>query len=308
MAKITAKYADEAVLKTQLSQALSDVASEKNEVRSLRRQLGVLKGEITRKASALAEADQDRDEMMHALAQEEERAHKAEEAAIAAAADADAARQEVMNEMEMHEEELHRVADERDAASYEMKKLEAKLARLRARKEYLLAPPPSAHLSRDEEIEISRDAERQRRFRRRAWLKTTLSMYDYDMADISAVVAEMKKTTELFGAKEMITEHVKRVRALMQQIERDHLGQSLGLFLHFEMHLTLDKISRINAAGCMRYQRSADHYVREIVTRNPFLKKDLVKMPRLAPPRQAAHSAGAAQHTTGALASLALAW
>ena len=278
-----------AVAKTELAQALKDLADETCRVRSLRRDLGKVRCAMTKNATAhatalataLAEATEERDEMLKAIEAEEQRANDAMAAARLAEGEAEEARQQAIEESQCTED----VAAERDSILYEVKKLEAKLARMRTRKENLLAPPPSAHLSSDELILLSKDAERQRRCRRRAWLRIAISNYDYDMADISAVVADMEKTAELMDAKEMLTEHLRRVRKMVQLIENDHLGQSLGLFLHFEMHLTLDKISRINAAGCMRYHRSSDNYSRVILAYNRFVKKDVVKMPRLAPPR-----------------------
>ena len=84
-----------------------------------------------------------------------------------------------------------------------MKKLEQKVSRLQQRKETLIAPPPSAHLTRDEQQAISREAERQRQSRRRVWLKMILSTYDFDMSDVAAVVGDMQRLTQLFDTKQV---------------------------------------------------------------------------------------------------------
>ena len=276
---------DVAVFKNSLAQALRDSAMEKNVVRDLRRENGVLRGLLTKSKSAIAELDAERDELLDAVAEEEERACAAEAAARAAEVDAADARQQLECEAAEAAAELDAAQSELDTASYERKLLALKLARAQARKEDLLAPPPRAHLSRDEQLEVSRDAERQRTSRRRTWLKGVLVTYSFTMADVAWVVADLEKTEELFKTKPVITEHIKRVRMLMKTIERDHLGQRLALFMHFEMHLTTEKIARINSAGSMAYSRSTDSNSRCVIAYNPFVKSDVVKMPRLAPPR-----------------------
>eukprot|EP00965_Chrysotila_dentata_P110855 3663660-Pleurochrysis_carterae.AAC.1 len=41
---------------------------------------------------------------------------------------------------------------------------------------------------------------------------------------------------------------------LMATLERDHFGEGFGLFLHYKMHMTLDKILRITQAASMQFQ------------------------------------------------------
>ena len=61
-------------------------------------------------------------------------------------------------------------------------------------------------------------------------------------------------------------------------------GIGFGLYLHFDMHLTLPKILQINQA-IMDYHKVLDYFRRKVVLRNPYRKDDIVKVPRLAPPR-----------------------
>ena len=61
-------------------------------------------------------------------------------------------------------------------------------------------------------------------------------------------------------------------------------GVGFGLYLHFDQHLTLDKILQINQA-VMTYNKVQDNFRRRILLRNPFVKRDVVKVPRIAPAR-----------------------
>ena len=82
----------------------------------------------------------------------------------------------------------------------------------------------------------------------------------------------------------MFTEYVKRTRKLVEEMSSSIFGIGFGLFLHYDMHLTLPKILQLNQAT-MQYEKGLDLFRRKVVLRNPFVNKDIVKVMRLAPPR-----------------------
>ena len=59
----------------------------------------------------------------------------------------------------------------------------------------------------------------------------------------------MKNVDALFKTKPICTAYIRRVRKLFNTLQHGILGQGFALFLHYDMHLSLDKISRINGAA-----------------------------------------------------------
>ena len=64
-----------------------------------------------------------------------------------------------------------------------------------------------------------------------------------------------------------------------------------GMFLHYEMNLTVDKIFRLTQAACMKFDKTKDRYSSKVLLYNSFKKydptkpsRDVVKVPRIAPP------------------------
>ena len=285
-AQIDAATRDTAFAKSELASTMRKLLDEKEETRRLRRELGTARAQATKLQSKIQEGERDLDEALDAVAEEEWRAASAVEAlqelTRKAEVDAQAARDSILQEMGT----ATALEEERDSLLYDIKLLDLKLNRLHARNDQLLAPPPAARAaSMDERVQHSRDAEKKRRSRRRIWLKGVLKDYKYDMAEVAAVAGDLELTANLFDTKEVFTEHIARVRKLMETVGREHLGQAFALFLHFDMHLPLEKIARVNNAGCMRFHRSSDSYSRIVIAHNPYVKADVVKMPRLTPPR-----------------------
>eukprot|EP00965_Chrysotila_dentata_P062424 2068854-Pleurochrysis_carterae.AAC.1 len=72
-------------------------------------------------------------------------------------------------------------------------------------------------------------------------------------------------------------EHMRRVRDLMASLEREHFGAGFGLFLHYEMHLTLDKILLITQAASKQFHREIDRYRSKVLFYDAFLPRDVIK-------------------------------
>lgn len=85
--------------------------------------------------------------------------------------------------------------------------------------------------------------------------------------------------------KPFTTLYVSSVRSLMKSLEVNHLGTSFGLYLHYECHLTLDKITEMTQLGRGRYDDVRNLYPTKVLLYNPNDKNDVVNVPRLAPPR-----------------------
>ena len=78
---------------------------------------------------------------------------------------------------------------------------------------------------------------------------------------------------------------------MVKRIEEEEFGEVFGMFLHYEMYLTMDKIFRLTQAACMKFNKANDRYTSKILLYNPYKKYDpyhpsrhVVKVPRIAPP------------------------
>eukprot|EP00965_Chrysotila_dentata_P208623 6184803-Pleurochrysis_carterae.AAC.6 len=96
---------------------------------------------------------------------------------------------------------------------------------------------------------LSSDAVRKAAWRERACLKAFFESHTWHAEDIAHIINELGFIEALFDTKSFAVLYTKRVRELMAKLERGHLGDGLGLFLHYEMHLPLDKILRIMQAA-----------------------------------------------------------
>ena len=67
-------------------------------------------------------------------------------------------------------------------------------------------------------------------------------------------------------------------------MEQNHFGEVFGMYLHYEMNLTFDKIVRLTQAACKKFDKPLDRYCSKVLLYNPYVKGEVVKVPRLAPP------------------------
>ena len=109
------------------------------------------------------------------------------------------------------------------------------------------------------------------------------------MKDIAAAVDELGLIKLLFDTAPFFLEFVNRTKALVKQLEESEFGEVFGMYLHYEMNLTFDKIHRLNQAACMKFDRELNRYKSKVLLYNPHLKDDphhrtIVKVPRIAPP------------------------
>ena len=126
--------------------------------------------------------------------------------------------------------------------------------------------------------------------RERAYLLKFFKSHPFRASDIAHVLSQMaaddgSMLQQMFMSKELQTIHMASVDNIIKKMESEDFSMSFALFLHFELHLTLDKISRIvNAAGKV-YKPALDRYERKVVLYHPHLKEyPHIKFPRLVPP------------------------
>ena len=89
---------------------------------------------------------------------------------------------------------------------------------------------------------------------------------------------------KLFGTKEHNRLYFSQVGKLVKEIEMLDYGLDYGLYLHFEMNLTLPKILQLTQAASKRFDLARNFYASKIVLRDPHSKENVIYVPRIAPP------------------------
>ena len=75
------------------------------------------------------------------------------------------------------------------------------------------------------------------------------------------------------------------VKLLHTKLETDDFGVKFGLFLHFEMRLTLPKIQQIVEAACKTFHVGINRYKKKSWLSNPHNKSMVLYTPRIVPSR-----------------------
>ena len=199
------------------------------------------------------------------------------EAAAAAAADAEEATSDAEYVKAVLEGKLRR--SEQRALEHAQK-----AAKLRAE-----AQRGPRDRSVDEWAQLGREAEYKAAQRERLYLTDFLQSHEWRMQDVAAALDELGLVKKLFDTAPFYLEYVNRTKALMIQLEKSEFGEVFGMYLHYEMNLTFDKIHRLNQAACMKFAKELNHYNSKVLLYNPHLKdnphhRTIVKVPRLAPP------------------------
>ena len=120
--------------------------------------------------------------------------------------------------------------------------------------------------------------------RERACLTTFLRTHSWRIEDLASVLHETGLLSKLFGTREFTKLYMEKVNALMKQLEVEHFGEGLGMFLHFEMKLSPEKILQLSQAASKRYRVEVDRYVGKTLLHDRWCKTNVVYVPRIAPP------------------------
>ena len=242
-------------------------------------------------------AEQRTAEAIDAEEQAEERALEAERAADAAeesVAEAQRAADEANAEAKAASADAEAARRESSDADYVRVILEAKLARaeasaaekqakLRTQRAELLKGP--ANRTVDEWAALGREAEYKAAQRERRYLSEFISSHDFRPKDIAASLDELNLVAAIFKEQPFFEQHFEHVQALVKRLEEEHFGESFGIFLHYEMNLTFEKILRLTQAASKKFDKGLNHYTSKVLLYNPHRKDQVVMVPRLAPPK-----------------------
>lgn len=201
----------------------------------------------------------------------------------------------LMREQEQQRKQLEEVIDDLTDAAAEAEnarsEAEQKARLLNAEvddlKEQLkLYPKVPASRSVEQWAQLNREARWKASQRERLAFARLLECHTWRPSDIAQVLSDKGLLREvMFETRHGFRIHFEAVRALMKQLETDEFGRDLGLFLHYEMHLTLDKILKLTQAACKFFDRGLSRYVSKTMLRDPWRKDLVVNVPRLAPPQ-----------------------
>ena len=216
------------------------------------------------------------------------RAADAEERAEIAQAETVAARQEALEERGCAQE----LEAERDLAKYnemlrarQVVRANGKLGALASRVAQLQAGSIAADRTSDEWAALRLEARWKAEQRERDSLRSFLASHAWRAKDLAVVLAETGMLANLFETKEGWAVYFPKVKALHAKLEHDSYGIRFGLYLHYEMKLTLVKLQEIVEAACKEYARGVDRYKKTTWVTNPYNPREFLRTPRIIPAR-----------------------
>ena len=105
---------------------------------------------------------------------------------------------------------------------------------------------PTNVRSVDEWATLGYEARRKAGQRHRAWLKRYLETNSFRSCDIADVLDSLGLVEPLAKTKPFFNIHFFEVRALMKSLEEEHFGLAFGLFMHYDMRLTMPKLLQVS--------------------------------------------------------------
>ena len=220
---------------------------------------------VARAEKSAGGAKESEAEAKQAEVEAEERALLAEELQASAEVRAD----EAILEAKSAAEAAADAAEEASDAEYVAAVLKGKLRRaeLKAEAHIKKAAADRAEVQRgprdrtvDEWAALDKEAEWKAAQRERLYLTNFLQSHTWRMKDIAAAVDELGLIKLLFDTAPFFLEFVNRTKALVKQLEESEFGEVFGMYLHYEMNLTFDKIHRLNQAACMKFDKELNRY------------------------------------------------
>lgn len=145
--------------------------------------------------------------------------------------------------------------------------------------------PISCERTAEEWTTLCDDARRKAAQRERIALRNFFSSHGWRAQDLATVLEELGMLRELFNTKEGQHIFFERVKELHNKLESSNYGLRFGLFLHFEMRLTMAKIQQIVEAACKEFHPALDRYKKTSWHSNPYIKKEVLHTPRIVPSR-----------------------
>lgn len=261
-----------------LQQEIAERYSQRASARELRAVEGLLAAAETRASDA--EASQ---EVAEAAAESRER--ELEVRSSEAAREAAAAVQELMMEQEAVREAKKSLNNAESIAWNAERRAERakdKAEKLQARLNVFA--PPTTDRSIDEWTKLSDAARWKAAQREREFLISIFSEHTWRMQDVADALHAMGWVEKLFETRPIFEVFYTKVEDLMKHLELNEYGEMFGLYLHYELHLTLPKILSITQSASKVYDRVSDRFQSKVLLHHKFQKHKVIKVPRVAPP------------------------
>ena len=244
------------------------------------RQLKIRLTNVTKAAEAKVDAAEAKaDAATEAEAEAEQRATDAEQRVCEAERAADEAISDAEAAAKDAETARHAATD----AAYLESVLKAQLARAetKAAEKQAKVVQQRAELERgprsrsvDEWAALNKEGEKKAAQRETSYLVSFLKSHEFRDKDMAEALNAMGLVEKLFETKPFFTLFYARVQALVLQLQTEHYGEVFGLFLHYEMNLTFDKMHRLNQAASKVYHKGTDRNTSKALLYNPYLKDD----------------------------------
>lgn len=111
------------------------------------------------------------------------------------------------------------------------------------------------------------------------WFFTSRAFFREDLATALYNTGWLE---ELWDTKEVTALYFEKVRALMMTLEGQHFGIDFTMYLHLEQRMTGHGIVRLAQAGSQLYDPVTNTHSRKVLLSNPYLKGDVIYVPRVA--------------------------
>eukprot|EP00965_Chrysotila_dentata_P077412 2555284-Pleurochrysis_carterae.AAC.1 len=134
----------------------------------------------------------------------------------------------------------------------ERRELRAKESLKAASEQERLLRGPASRSEEDWES-LSADAERKARSREVLYIRDFLESRSFRACDLCSALHLSGHLDAIWGERELNKIYYEELRCVMAQLEHDHFGERFGLHLHYEAHLTLNKILEVTQAACKTY-------------------------------------------------------
>ena len=292
---------------------LADAAQQRSRARSMRQaadadakavqmQLDALQRDVKISKAETELADRLREDAEERLRKAEMVAAKSKQVAEAAKQKSDAAlkaaykkidaaetaSREAKELLKREKEDAASAAKSASDAAYANMLMARQVERAKARAERLeqdqqQRAPKSRTAEEWEELEPT--ARRVAHHRERQYLKGIFDEHNFHGSDVATALSDAGLLEQVFAAKEMRRIYFAHVRELMQRLETDHFGSAFVFYLYYNLNLKFDKILEITRAASMQYDKVADLYRSKVLWRDPDDQKNVIWVPRIAPPR-----------------------
>ena len=192
---------------------------------------------------------------------------------------AESAREDAIREAEI------KAAATDSSHEWTVRLLEKRLERAEARvqKTRTLAKVPESRTP-EQWARLKAEAAKKAQRRERMAIGAFLDSHEWRLPDLAAELSKRGLLASLADTEPGTALHIARVQQLMSDLERRDFGTEFGLYLHFEMQLTLPKVHRVMQAASKKYCAATNRYEAKALWYDKHRTNTLVKVPRICPP------------------------